>query len=125
MYAIATAFQASNGNCNPNYYQKLRQFYGPIILVLIVNPSTMSTENKDFNPQTKANAEHEDTLSSNNENVGTGPVDVADGGVPGEAKQPREHTGNMTEIGGDTETAATRIPDASAGNSNGLEGERQ
>lgn len=36
-------------------------------------------------------------------NVGTGPAPaIADGGVPGEEKQPKENTGNMTEMGGAT-----------------------
>ena len=34
-------------------------------------------------------------------NVGTGPVkSIADGGLQGETKQPKENTGNMTEMGG-------------------------
>ena len=34
-------------------------------------------------------------------NVGTGPVkSIADGGLQGEEKQPKENTGNMTEMGG-------------------------
>ena len=36
-------------------------------------------------------------------NVGTGPAPaIADGGIPGEEKQPKENTGNMTEMGGAT-----------------------
>lgn len=34
-------------------------------------------------------------------NVGTGPVkSIPDGGLQGEAKQPKENTGNLTEMGG-------------------------
>lgn len=36
-------------------------------------------------------------------NVGTGPAtSIPDGGEEGEAKQPKENTGNMTEMGGAT-----------------------
>lgn len=36
-------------------------------------------------------------------NVGTGPSkQIADGGHDGEEKQPKENTGNMTEMGGST-----------------------
>ena len=36
-------------------------------------------------------------------NVGTGPdISIPDGGEQGEAKQPKENTGNMTEMGGAT-----------------------
>ena len=41
--------------------------------------------------------------------------------MPAEAKQPNEHIGNMTEMGGDNETAATWIPDEREGNSKGQE----
>jgi hypothetical protein len=58
-------------------------------------------------------------LLEDGKNVGAGPIDIDDGGTPGEAKQPKEHTGKMTGMGGDTETAATRIPDASEGNKGG------
>jgi len=51
-------------------------------------------------------------------NVGTGPVkSVADGGADGEAKQPREHTGQLTEMGGDT-GGTPGLPDSSEGNDN-------
>lgn len=51
-------------------------------------------------------------------NVGAGPVKfVADGGVEGEAKQPIEHTGKLTGMGGATGGTAG-LPDASEGNDN-------
>ena len=52
-------------------------------------------------------------------NISAGSADVNNGGKPGEAKQPKEHIGNMTEMGGDNETAATWIPNAREGNSKG------
>ncbi|WP_207491615.1 hypothetical protein [Aridibaculum aurantiacum] len=102
----------------------------------------MSTENTDQNREAISTGENEGRSSVNHENstsasleeiglpedgknAGAGPVDINDGGVPGEAKQPKEHTGYMTEMGGDAETAATRIPDDSEGNSNGLEGSKE
>jgi hypothetical protein len=57
-------------------------------------------------------------MPEDGKNKGASPVDINDGGMEGEPKQPKEHTGNMTGMGGDTETAATRIPDDSEGNSN-------
>ena len=51
-------------------------------------------------------------------NVGTGPAPfINDGGVEGEAKQPKEHTGNMTGMGGAT-GGTSGLPDASEGNDN-------
>lgn len=51
-------------------------------------------------------------------NVGAGPVkSVADGGVEGEAKQPKEHTGKSTDMGGAT-GGTPGLPDASEGNDN-------
>lgn len=51
-------------------------------------------------------------------NVGTGPVkSVADGGVEGEAKQPKEQTGKLTDMGGFT-GGTPGLPDASEGNDN-------
>lgn len=51
-------------------------------------------------------------------NVGTGPAPhIADGGVEGEAKQPKENTGNQTGMGGATGGTAG-LPDASEGNDN-------
>jgi hypothetical protein len=51
-------------------------------------------------------------------NVGAGPVaHVADGGIEGEAKQPKEHTGKLTEMGGAT-GGTPGLPDASEGNDN-------
>ena len=51
-------------------------------------------------------------------NVGTGPAPViADGGTAGEAKQPKEHTGKLTDMGGATGGTAG-LPDASEGNDN-------
>ena len=51
-------------------------------------------------------------------NVGAGPVkSVADGGVEGEAKQPKEHTGKLTGMGGAT-GGTPGLPDASEGNDN-------
>ncbi len=51
-------------------------------------------------------------------NVGTGPApDIANGGVEGEAKQPKEHTGNLTGMGGAT-GGTSGLPDASEGNDN-------
>jgi len=50
-------------------------------------------------------------------NVGTGPVTVADGGVEGEEKQPKERTGQLTDMGGST-GGTSGLPDASEGNDN-------
>jgi len=53
-----------------------------------------------------------------NANVGSGPVSfVADGGTPGEAKQPKERTGKLTDMGGAT-GGTPGLPDASEGNDN-------
>lgn len=61
----------------------------------------------------------ENTASKGKEhNVGTGPApNIADGGVEGEAKQPKENTGNMTDMGGAT-GGTPGLPDASEGNDN-------
>ena len=51
-------------------------------------------------------------------NVGTGPAPaIADGGTEGEAKQPKERTGNLTDMGGAT-GGTPGLPDASEGNDN-------
>lgn len=51
-------------------------------------------------------------------NVGAGPVEyIADGGVEGEAKQPKERTGKLTDMGGAT-GGTPGLPDASEGNDN-------
>ena len=53
-----------------------------------------------------------------NANVGTGPSPhIADGGTDGEAKQPKENTGNQTNMGGAT-GGTSGLPDASEGNDN-------
>ncbi len=61
----------------------------------------------------------ESTFSKNpNANVGTGPApSIADGGTKGEAKQPKENTGKLTDMGGATGGTAG-LPDASEGNDN-------
>ena len=48
-------------------------------------------------------------LPKNGNNVSAGSADVNDGGMPGKAKQPKKHIGNMTEMGGDNERAATIV----------------
>jgi hypothetical protein len=51
-------------------------------------------------------------------NVGTGPAPaIADGGVEGEEKQPKERTGQDTDMGGATGGTA-KLPDVSEGNNN-------
>lgn len=51
-------------------------------------------------------------------NVGSGPVaSVADGGVEGEDKQPKEQTGKSTNMGGAT-GGTSGLADASQGNDN-------
>lgn len=51
-------------------------------------------------------------------NVGAGPVaSVDDGGKEGEAKQPKEHTGKLTAMGGAT-GGTPGMPDAGEGNDN-------
>lgn len=51
-------------------------------------------------------------------NVGTGPApSIPDGGKEGEAKQPKEHTGKDTDMGGAT-GGTSGLPDASEGNDN-------
>jgi len=51
-------------------------------------------------------------------NVGAGPVkSVDDGGKEGEAKQPKERTGKLTNMGGAT-GGTPGLPDASEGNDN-------
>jgi len=61
----------------------------------------------------------ESTFSKDpNANVGTGPApDIAAGGTEGEAKQPKEHTGKLTDMGGAT-GGAEGLPAASEGNDN-------
>ncbi len=50
--------------------------------------------------------------------VGAGPVkSVDDGGKEGEAKQPKERTGKLTNMGGAT-GGTPGLPDASEGNDN-------
>ena len=50
--------------------------------------------------------------------VGSGPVaSVNDGGKKGEAKQPKEHTGKLTDMGGAT-GGTPGMPDAGEGNDN-------
>lgn len=50
--------------------------------------------------------------------VGAGPVEwVNDGGQEGEAKQPKEHTGKLTNMGGAT-GGTPGLPDVSEGNDN-------
>lgn len=51
-------------------------------------------------------------------NVGAGPISsVDDGGKEGEAKQPKEHTGKLTNMGGAT-GGTPGLHDASEGNDN-------
>jgi len=51
-------------------------------------------------------------------NVGSGPVkSVDDGGIEGEAKQPKEHTGKLTDMGG-ASGGTPGLSDASEGNDN-------
>src|SRR3954465_2435278 len=51
-------------------------------------------------------------------NVGTGPVtSVSDGGIEGEDKQPKEQTGQSTDMGG-ASGGTSGLPDASEGNDN-------
>ena len=50
-------------------------------------------------------------------NVGTGPSDNFNNGGGGEAKQPKEHTGKDTEMGGAT-GGTSGLGDASEGNDN-------
>lgn len=53
-----------------------------------------------------------------NANVGTGPAPtIPSGGTDGEAKQAKEHTGNLTGMGGAT-GGTSGLPDASEGNDN-------
>lgn len=60
----------------------------------------------------------EKTLSKDpNANVGTGPATIADGGPEGEERQPKESTGESTNMGGATGGTAG-LPDASEGNDN-------
>jgi hypothetical protein len=61
----------------------------------------------------------ESTFSKDkNANVGTGPSPkIADGGTEGEAKQPKENTGNQTDMGGAT-GGISGLADASEGNDN-------
>jgi hypothetical protein len=61
----------------------------------------------------------ESTFSKDaNANVGTGPSpNIADGGTEGEEKQPKENTGNLTEMGGAT-GGKPGLNDASEGNDN-------
>jgi hypothetical protein len=61
----------------------------------------------------------ESTFSKDeNANVGTGPSPkIADGGTEGEAKQPKENTGNQTNMGGAT-GGTPKSGDASEGNDN-------
>jgi len=75
----------------------------------------MSTENKDE----QIDKVVEKTASDGKiPNVGSGPVaSVPDGGVEGEAKQPKENTGHTTDMGGATGGTAG-LPDASEGNDN-------
>ncbi|MDB5247660.1 MAG: hypothetical protein JWQ40_2054 [Segetibacter sp.] len=75
----------------------------------------MSTENKD---QQRNQVVEKTASDGKTPNVGSGPVaSVADGGVEGEAKQPKENTGNLTNMGGATGGTAG-LPDASEGNDN-------
>ena len=50
-------------------------------------------------------------------NVGTGPSDNIDNGGGAEARQPKEHTGKDTEMGGAT-GGTSGLGDASEGNDN-------
>lgn len=61
----------------------------------------------------------ESTFSKDhNANVGTGPSpNIADGGTEGEAKQPKENTGNQASMGGAT-GGISGLADASQGNDN-------
>jgi hypothetical protein len=74
----------------------------------------MNTENND---QSQHSVESTST-EGKKPNVGSGPVaSVPDGGVEGEAKQPKENTGNLTDMGGAT-GGTSKLPDASEGNDN-------
>ncbi len=74
----------------------------------------MSIENKE---QHIEHVEEKTASGGKTPNVGSGPVaSVPDGGVEGEAKQPKEHTGH-TEMGGAT-GGTSGLPDASEGNDN-------
>jgi hypothetical protein len=59
----------------------------------------------------------ESTFSKDeNANVGTGPSPkIADGGKEGEAKQPKERTGQQTDMGGAT-GGTSKLADANEGN---------
>lgn len=60
----------------------------------------------------------ENTPEAKKPNVGSGPVkEVHDGGVKGETKQPKEHTGKDTEMGGAT-GGTHNMGNASEGNDN-------
>ena len=81
----------------------------------------LNTKYEDLNdgktPGSKSGVESTHS-KGNTENVGTGPAPkIADGGQEGEAKQPKENTGNQTEMGGAT-GGTSGLPDASEGNDN-------
>lgn len=74
------------------------------------------TENESNNGK-KAGVDHTFT-KSDDANVGTGPSpNISDGGPEGAQKQPKEHTGKSTEMGGGS-GGTSGLPDVSKGNDN-------
>ncbi len=62
--------------------------------------------------------EETDNTGKTEKSLGAGPVkNVPDGGVDGETKQPKEHTGKQTEMGGST-GGTTGLADKGKGNDN-------
>lgn len=80
-----------------------------------ISDNDSQISDNDFSKETPA-----ENAAGNNKpsNVGAGPVkSVDDGGKEGEAKQPKEHTGKLTSMGGAT-GGTPGLPDASKGNDN-------
>ena len=80
-----------------------------------ISDNDSQISDNDFSKETSA-----ENAAGNNKpsNVGAGPVkSVDDGGIEGEAKQPKEHTGKLTNMGGAT-GGTPGLPDASEGNDN-------
>jgi hypothetical protein len=75
----------------------------------------MDSSNKETQKKQSTESTGEEGKASN---VGAGPVkSVPDGGKEGEAKQPKERTGKLTDMGGAT-GGTPGLPDASEGNDN-------
>ncbi len=73
--------------------------------------------NTDLN-QSQSGVNSENQQVTKKPDVGAGPVkSVPDGGQEGEAKQPKEHTGKETEMGGSTGGNESQS-DANVGNDN-------